>query len=610
VASRLRAAGLGLLLAASVAGCVSIPNGGPVQSFAVTAGAGGQGQLFMQRIPPAPQASWSPTQVVEAFVTASGSLRQQQTARRYLTPASSKTWNPGWSAIVYSKGPFYKQLGTVKPNPKVKGVHEQTATVVVTGKVQAQVHQTGGYAVASAKSPTSPETFHLVRDAGGPWRISATPENLPLLLDSFTFSLDYQQRNLYFFDPNRQVLVPDPVYVPLYATPADLMGNLVTDLKSPPLDWLSSGATVTAFPPDTKVGDVTLEGTSATVNLTGNFTKVSPLAKQQVSSQLYWTLTGSGQGVQAVKTFVLVLNGKPWYPPGNPQNPVQSTAQYSPPTGRTSTFYYLDSAGYIVAQAGPAGKPTRIGPSYGKKSGFSQIAVSPPVNGVQYLAALRGNAEAGATLYTGPLDGKLVDRGPGYTSMSWGPNGDLWTTAGDQIYMLHGAASPGRPAGQPVPVAVPGIVGPFTAIRVAPDGVRVAIIGAGSVLNFGAITREPGARASQQTVKIELSPFYVAVPGTTLTAVTWYGPDNVITLGTPGPVVTEYAVNSGASTSIPPPPLARTITASWRQSLIAGVAKSGVWSDISLTGAWAPIIINASSGNSVPVKGVSPVYPG
>src|SRR5450756_3258523 len=74
-------------------------------------------------------------------------------------------------------------------------------------------------------------------------------------------------------------LVPDPVYVPLQATPADLMNGLVYDLVKPQKDWLSGGATRTAFPAGTtfpagptSIGAVTIEGVTAVVNLGGCLT--------------------------------------------------------------------------------------------------------------------------------------------------------------------------------------------------------------------------------------------------------------------------------------------------------------------------------------------------
>ncbi len=608
MASRPRTAALGLLLAASLAGCVSIPTGGPVRSFAVTQGPDGQSQAFIQCIPQPPQNGSSPSQIVLGFISASACVGdQQRTALEYLTPRFSKHWNPRWSATVYSRGPDVELVGAPRSNPKAKG--RQTAVVDVTGVVQAKVQAAGGYAVPSAKAATQgPERFTLVKQAGGQWRIDQAPEKL--LLTSYLFSIDYQQRNLYFFDPSRHVLVPDPVYVPLQATPAVLMSNLLGDLISPPQgDWLYH-ATTTAFPAQARVGEVALGARTATVDLTGKFSKVPASTWPQVSAQLWWTL----QGNPAVQSVELVLNGKPWVPPGAQQNAVQGQAQiqYSPPVPAPSgVFYYLDGDGYLVQQGSTQGKPSRIG-LIGR--GYSQIAVSPlQPGGVRYLAALRGSQ--GGALYTGVfgahgLVGKLKKRGTGYSSMSWAPDGDLWTTSSDQVFLLQGNG-PGQPAGQPVLVSVLHSVasGSFAAVRVAPDGVRVALIvnGSMSVLYFGAIVRPRGAPASATI--IDLSPLSVQSPGSTVfTAVTWYGPDNVITLGQqPAPVLTEYPVNGGTSTVIPVPSDLQSVTASAGYPLIAGVAKSIMMANATLTGAWTQIEYGQDNAQ---VQGVSPAYPG
>jgi hypothetical protein len=85
-----------------------------------------------------------------------------------------------------------------------------------------------------------------------------------------------------------------------------------------------------------------------------------------------------------------------------------------------------------------------------------------------------------------------------------------------------------------------------------------------------------------------------------ITGLTWYGPDNVITLTNLGSAVTEYPVSGGASTSIPAEPDMETITASSGHPLIGGLAKGNLVADASLTGAWLPI-----SGT-----GTGPTYPG
>jgi hypothetical protein len=577
-----------LVIAASAAGCVSMPTGGPVQSYTVTQGPGAQSQHYQQIYAQPPGDGWTPEGIVTGFLTASASFaNRQQVAREYLTPGASRRWNPNWSATVYSNGPTIAQMAFPA---------KDQATVTVSGNVQASLSGYGSYAIPLAKKQGVAPTFDLVK-LNGQWRISSAPQEL--LLTSDLFKDDYQLRNLYFFDPTGKFLVPDPVYVPLQATPSDLMNGLVHDLVAPPPDWLSRGATKTAIPPGTTaLGDVTLEGDTATVNLGGAIAKASRTVMEQVSSQLWWTLVGSAQSAPAVQSIQVNQNNKPWIPLDSGENPVQHVPQYNPPTGASSVFYYLDAAGNLWdhdATQGKAGKVGRVG------TGFSQIAVSPDH---RFIAALRGGS-----LFTGPVGGKLAKRdGTGYTTMSWDPADNLWATTGDQIVMLRGAADPAQPLGQQVLASVVNctpddctpVSGQFTSLRVAPDGVRVAIIIDETELYFGAIVFQPGSRAGQGTIKIVLSPFYVAASAVnTFSAVTWYGPDNVITLGGPGSALTEYPVDGGSSTAITTEPRTQSITASWGSALIAGLPKGTMAANASLTGSW----MAAESG-------VSPMYPG
>ncbi len=574
-----------LAVAASAAGCVSMPTGGPVQSYTVTQGPGTQSQHYQQIDAQPPGDGWLPEQIVTGFLIASASFaNQQQVAREYLTAQASRTWHPSWSATVYGSGPTATQTVLSGRNQ---------AQVTVTGTVQANLSGQGAYAVPSAKQQGVPPTFNLIK-VGGQWRISAAPPEL--LLTSDLFKYDYQLRNLYFFDPTTHFLVPDPVYVPLQATPPDLMNGLVHDLITPPRDWLSRGATRTAFPAGTKqLGDVTLTGGTAAVNLGGAIARAPGAVLQQISAQLWWTLSGSGQGGPAVQSIEVSENGKPWIPQNSDENPVQHLPLYSPPTGTSGEFYYLDGGGNLLSRDGMQGKPVRVGRL---GTGFTQIAVSPDGH---YVAALRDGS-----LYIGPVNGALAKRsGAGYTTMSWDPADDLWATTGDQIVMLRGAANPAQQQGQPVNVNVVNldgspVVGPYTSLRVAPDGVRVAIVIGQTDLNFGAIVWQQGIRAGEAAIEIVLSPFYVTASGTTtFSAVTWYGPDNVITLGGPGPLLTEYPVNGSSSTSISAEPRIQSVTASWESPLIAGLAKGDITADASLTGSWMGI-----------GSGVSPVYPG
>ena len=316
------------------------------------------------------------------------------------------------------------------------------------------------------------------------------------------------------------------------------------------------------------------------VNLGGAIVHASSAVMEQVSAQLLSTLSGAGQGGQAVQSVEVLQNGKPWIPNGSQDNPVQSKSSYSPPSGASDTFYYLGPAGVVYSKTGAHGSPVEVAKLTGE---FDQIAVS--ADG-KYLAALT----ATGNLYTGPLGGPLAKRaGTGYSSASWDPSDDLWATTATQIVVLRGARM----------VPVNGISG-VTALEVAPDGVRVALIVGNEILDFGAISWEVGTRQGQESARIVLSPFSVQ-SAASFEAVTWYGPDDVITLANPGPTpsVTEYPVNGGNSTPIPGTPDMQSISASPGNALIAGLSGGHMAADASLTGSWTPI-----------GPGSTPTYPG
>lgn len=588
----------------AVAGCVSVPSAGPVLSYPLVQQTSGQNGQNLQVIAAGPGANWKPNDIVTGFLTAAAAIGDQQVAKEYLTPQASKNWNPSWSAWVYKTGPdvqnpIYKSQPT---GPRrggkstVKGGKQapQQATVVVNGSISAKLTGRGTYAVPSSPQSFELPEFELVKTADG-WRISHAPSEL--LLTQNQFADDYELRSLYFFDPNNLFLVPDPVYVPLQATTDNLVKGLVTDLITPPKDWLAE-ATQTSWPGGTKRPTVTVTGQLATVELTGHFGSAQSQKTlwPQVSAQLLWTLVGSGQGGSQVQSVELIVNGQPKYPGNSQGNPVQHLAEamYQPAYGASSTVYYLDSAGYLTSRNLATGKEQQIA-KVGVK--YSQIAVSPDG---KYLAALREGS-----LYVGSVDGPLAKRqGSGYTTMSWDRADNLWTTSGGQILTFRAGASLGSPQAKPITADVlPPNGGLITAVRVAPDGVRVALIINENELTFGAIVwQQESGHGLGGSVRIYPSPFSVSdLTDAGFTAVTWYGPNNVITLSGSGMTLTEYPVNGGTSTSQLLDQPVNSITASSGQPLIAGVAKGGAIQQApTLTGAWTP----------VRAKGVSPAYPG
>ena len=87
-----------------VAGCVTVPTSGHVQSVNVTQGNAGGGQYYLQPIPAAPGKGWTPEQIVSGFLAANASFANDHAvARQYLTQYASQHWRPGLAVTVYSQ---------------------------------------------------------------------------------------------------------------------------------------------------------------------------------------------------------------------------------------------------------------------------------------------------------------------------------------------------------------------------------------------------------------------------------------------------------------------------------------------------------------------------
>lgn len=582
---------LAAVAVSSVAGCVSVPSSGPVRSLPLTQGTGGQAQQYPQLYPLSPGRNWGPAQIVQGFLTANASFADKfKVAREYLTDDASRAWNPRWSATVLKGAPGFQ----VSPVNR----HSKVASVRVSGSVQASLSGNGNYAVPATKTSGYSGNFQLVRE-NGQWRISALPPGGQLLLTSDEFAEDYQPRNLYFVNPAGNTLVPDPVYVPLNATATDLANGLVQELINLPGDWLSSDATMTAFPPDTKLLDeVTVNGGTAAINLGGAIQHQGHDVLQLASAQLMATLANSEQPqVQAIELY---LNGKPWSPePGT--NPVQQADSFSGyfPAPQSKFFYLCRPKAHQVAVC-EKGTPAGSAGSGGAPNTFADLGGLQPsgiaVSGdKRYLAVIaHGQVYLGQTGH--PLSPKAV--GGTVTSVSWDANDYLWVASSAGVAML-------RPGGGAA-IAIPLSDGPtpdsrtVTKLQVAPDGVRIAVILNGEVLGFGAIvTQAQGHVGIQPQPQIVLSPF--TVPQAGLQDVTWYDGNDVVALRSDSSLW-EYPVNGGTPTQIPYRSEVTSVTAGGAGGgvLIAGLSDGQLVYNPSAAGpSWLPL-----------ASGLSPVFAG
>lgn len=647
VANSARLAGLRRMcvlaaVVASVAGCVGMPSNGPTQQFSASPQSSAPDVNLIGPFPSGPQPNADPSHIVQGFLIASASYPTYTIAQEYLAGSAVKVWSPGFAVTVFSN------LIVPNPTPAPKaGRASGQAVVDVSGTVQASFNGSGQYVSAQNQGPTTASySFDLVK-VNGQWRITNPPSYRMLTKDDFP--LFYKAQDLYFFDPQDQVLVPDSVFVPLGATVSQLLNNLVSALaQGPKTPWLD-GATDTELPPGTKVQQVTTDGSTAIVNLGGDGAKADTKQLQLFAAQLVWTLAGSPAVPPNIQAVMLELNGQPWTPrsapcPGGPRpGPQQTQAAYQcydPYPSSPTSFYYVDRGqswarcgseslglqgliGSVAPLVGHTGTFTSqrcdaTGTSGSVHEGYailppvqppslpavSMTAVSPDGKYLAVVTAAKGD------VYVGTLSGPAASfpdtprlTGGGITALSWDRNDNLWVTQNSGDIVILSPTGKGE--------AQVGFNGSVSDLSVAPDGVRIAFIaqtGPNPGLYLAAIgggaeqqvSGQPGSSASHLSIRA------VAAIGPNLTdpvSVAWYDADDLIVVDAAptGNTLWEVPVDGQPAQELVTPQGVTSITADGAANvLVAGLSGNYVAVSTSLDGPWYQL------GD----PGQNPSYPG
>jgi hypothetical protein len=543
----------GVVLAGLLAtGCATIPDAGPVQSTPTPAPPGG-GFTSPGLVVEGPQAGWSPVQMVSGFLQASASFAHNHAvAREYLTAGASKRWQPGAQVTILAQSPsVQRQLG------QLPGRTGHTNVVVSWQKI-ATLEGSGQY-IPVGGGAAEQQVFGL-QSAGGQWRIDSLPTaggqkvSTELLLPSVLFHLVYAPRDLYFYTQQPdQLLVPDPVFVPIEST--DVVSYVLNGLKQNPNGWLQNAA-FTAFPPGAQLRKVQVlpgvpGGKTAIVDI-GLPRRTPRSAVQAMAAQIVWTLTGSSYSPALLQAVKIKVNGHLWAPgPGDAVLSQTDYARFVPRVPRDANLYYLGVGGAVRVFGRLAHSVPVPGEAGTGRIPLTQVAVSPDG---RYLAGAAGPAD---TVYTGDLSAAaklhasdearnlhLRLTGTGFTGLSWDSSDRLWVAG-----RVH--RSPGvwviPPTGAPVRVTMPAGLGPVTGLRVAPDGVRIALIvgqGFGARVVLGAIERTGTAVSIPQIVPLAPGLFEPS-------ALTWYDQDHLLAITQQGTAsqLWEVPVNGDAPVS-------------------------------------------------------------
>ncbi|HET7734715.1 MAG TPA: LpqB family beta-propeller domain-containing protein [Nocardioidaceae bacterium] len=266
--SRVRSS-VALVALLATAGCVSMPESGPVTTVPSDVATALPGTFDYQ--PEPPKAGDSPATIVTGFLDA---LRETPltygVARAYLTSDGSSSWEPGRRTIVYEDG----TLAT--------DVAGSEATVTLGSTVE--LDSRGGW--LGDLSEGRPTTFDLqLVQEDGQWRIANPPD--ALIVSRTHFESRFVRYNLHFLDPSAQVLVPEPVYLPAGALTATL---LASGLLAGPARGLQD-VERTFFPPGTRLDlDVGIDDGVADVRLSREILATDSAQLDLAMAQLAWTL--------------------------------------------------------------------------------------------------------------------------------------------------------------------------------------------------------------------------------------------------------------------------------------------------------------------------------
>src|ERR1700745_17716 len=88
-------------VAASLAGCVGMPNSGSPGTFSATPQDTSQDSDFIGAVPAGPQPHWSPGEIVTGSLNATvSSPAYSAIAEEYLASSVPRSWAPNWSVTV------------------------------------------------------------------------------------------------------------------------------------------------------------------------------------------------------------------------------------------------------------------------------------------------------------------------------------------------------------------------------------------------------------------------------------------------------------------------------------------------------------------------------
>nr|WP_237720317.1 LpqB family beta-propeller domain-containing protein [Streptomyces xiaopingdaonensis] len=457
-----------------VTGCASMPDGGSVNRVSPSQSAQGDAQVRVFSV--SPQKGESAREIVRGFLEATTSDEAAfRTAREYLTEEMAKSWKPFEATTVLAGGPSARKSRTELSTG-------DGYTVEVTGRRIAEIDANSAYSPADG---TYRKDFHLTK-VEGEWRIDSLPDGL--VLGESDFQRIYRPINNYYFaslGPDAEsvtrgedVLVADPVYL---RRRINAVTETVKALLKGPSNWMAPVVS-SSFPPGTRLvpgQHLSLDDSGAlTVRLNAEGANAGRTQCARMAAQVLHTV----QSQASAEVSKVVLND----PDGGLvcEQTREIADDYEPGrlNGRAKRAYLIDeehrvaSLGVRSESSQPVGGPLGSG---GVEMGA--VAVNRPEG--EAAAVTRGRRalyvasieDGGGALREPVVSSEAKTESDRLTAPSWDGLGDLWVADQDPEQPRLMRVRGGREDPEEVPVADLGKDERIEAVKIASDGVRIAL---------------------------------------------------------------------------------------------------------------------------------------
>lgn len=475
--NRIKALMAVLSVAVLVSSCASLPNSSEPQSLKRLDNPSSQQDS-------GPISGREPDLLLRDFYANSANpLKQYAQARNYLTPDANNQWKPGPETVIIDR------IGMSR-NSTAGADH---VSYTVTGTIVGTLGEGGAY------NPRNEDYRAVVtlerRD--GEWRIAELPNQA--IIERTELRNRYIPRDLYFFDPTGNTLVPDRRW--MFAGTNTQDTALISLLLAGPSPTLAPG--VMDELPNSAAYTRTNNGV---YELTG-LSSLSEAARRRLAAQLTWTLALAE--ISEPFSFSidgdLVRNDR-----NNPKLSVNDFPEYNPSASGTSAgvlYALTNGKASSISDGNVVAVPGFLGTNGGIES--MDVASLNHTNVAASVVTTNAEGDKKSQLYMGPVDGdstKILTAAT-LTKPTFEANSQaVWTVMdGNKVMRVAQSSSSSSISQTEVDTSELGENhGDISVLRLSPTGVQAAFIVDGRV--YVATVARPTAGDRKLTNVRELVP--------------------------------------------------------------------------------------------------------